>query len=163
MKHPERLSSPDRRDVTPWQPPLSAAGSKAHAYSENQSNLRNSVGQGRRRNLFSIVRKTALLNRSNEVPDELALFQLERISTEWTSELRRNIRVYPTCNLWRALLSLDVYTQTVLYAFLIKGWSSSRIAEHLDVSLITIQELLETGREELKRKLVEPRYSATAA
>jgi DNA-directed RNA polymerase specialized sigma24 family protein len=34
-----------------------------------------------------------------------------------------------------------------------KGWSSSRIAEHLDVSLITIQELLENGREQLKRKL----------
>jgi DNA-directed RNA polymerase specialized sigma24 family protein len=128
-----------------------------------KSNLRNSVGQGRRRILFSTVRQTALLSRTNGVPDEVALIQPERISTEWADELRRNIRVYPACNLWRALLSLDVCTQTVLYAFLIRGWSSSRIAEHLDVSLITIQELLENGREELKRKLVEPRYSATAA
>jgi len=40
---------------------------------------------------------------------------------------------------------------------LIKGWSSSRIAEYLDVSLITIQELLENGREQLKRELGEPR------
>src|SRR5258708_1280079 len=39
---------------------------------------------------------------------------------------------------------------------LIKGWSSSRIAEYLDVSLITIQDLLETGREKLKRELGEP-------
>jgi len=69
------------------------------------------------------------------------------------NDVRRNIRVYPTCNLWRALLSLDVYTQTVLYAFLIKGWSSIRIAENLYVSLITIQELLKKGREQLKRKL----------
>jgi DNA-directed RNA polymerase specialized sigma24 family protein len=128
-----------------------------------KSNLRNSVGQGRRRILFSTVRQTALLSRTNGVPDEVALIQPERISTEWADELRRNIRVYPACNLWRALLGLDVCTQTVLYAFLIRGWSSSRIAEHLDVSLITIQELLENGREELKRKLVEPRYSATAA
>jgi hypothetical protein len=45
---------------------------------------------------------------------------------------------------------------------LIKGWSSSRIAEYLDVSLITIQELLENGPEQLKRKLGEPRYSASA-
>ena len=106
---------------------------------------------------------TALVNRTDEVPDELALIQSERISTQWTNELRKNIRVYPTCNILKAILSLDVYTQTVVYAFLIKGWSSSRIAEHLDVSLITIQELLENGREQLKRKLVEPRYSATAA
>jgi DNA-directed RNA polymerase specialized sigma24 family protein len=109
------------------------------------------------------VRKTAPVNRTKEVPDKLALIQLDRISTQWTNELRRNIRVYPNCNILRALFSLDVYTQTVVYAFLIKGWSSSRIAQHLDVSLITIQELLENGREQLKRKLVEPRYSATAA
>ena len=122
---------------------------KANAYSENQSNLRNAGRPRQTKNSFLIVRKTALLNR----PDERALIQPERISTEWTNELRRNIRADPTCNLWRALLSLDVYAQTVLYACLIKGWSSSRIAEHLDVSLITIQELLENGREQLKRKL----------
>ena len=112
---------------------------------------------------FSTVRKTAPVNRTNEVPDELALIQLDRISTQWPNELRRNIRVCPNFNILRALFSLDVYTQTVVYAFLIKAWSSSRIAQHLDVSLITIQELLEKGREQLKRKLVEPRYSATAA
>jgi hypothetical protein len=32
------------------------------------------------------------------------------------------------------------------------------MAEHLDVSLITIQELLENGREELKRKLAESHW-----
>jgi hypothetical protein len=45
------------------------------------------------------VRKTALVNRTYEVPDELALIQSERISTQWTNELRKNIRVYPTCNI----------------------------------------------------------------
>jgi DNA-directed RNA polymerase specialized sigma24 family protein len=70
--------------------------------------------------------------------------------------------VYPPFNLWRALLSLDAYTQTVLYAFLIKGWSSSRIAPHLDVSVITIQELLENGRKQLNRRLAELVHSATA-
>ena len=74
------------------------------------------------------MRKTAPVNRTDEVPDELALIQSERISTQWTNELRKNIRVYPTCNILKAILSLDVYTQTVVYAFLIKGWSSSRIA-----------------------------------
>ena len=113
--------------------------------------------------LPSIVRKTALLNPS----DDLAFIQPESISTEWTGEpsfgfvllareLRRSIRVYPDCNLWRALLSLEVNTQTILYASLIKGWSSSRIAETLEVSLITVQELLESGREDLKRRLAEP-------
>ena len=113
----------------------------------------------RTKNSFLDVQKTALVNRT----DELAPIQSERISTEWTDELRKNIRVYPTCNLLKAILSLNVYTQTVVYAFLIKGWSSSRIAEHLDVSLITIQEILENGREQLKRKLVEPHYSQRAA
>jgi hypothetical protein len=114
------------------------------------------------------VRKTALLNPF----DELALIQPEPISAEWTGEpsfgfvllareLRRNIRVYPDCKLWRALLSLEAHTQTILYASLIKGWSSRRIAETLDISPITIQELLEDGREDLKRRLVEPHYSAT--
>ena len=75
---------------------------------------------------------------------------------QWTNELRRDIGLYPNCKLLRVLLSLDVYTRTVVYPFLIKGWSSSRIADRLKVSLITIQMLLEFGREQLKRKLAEP-------
>lgn len=96
------------------------------------------------------------MNRTNEILDALSLIQSERISKQWSNELRKHMLVYPTCNILRALLSLDVYTQTVVYAFLIKGGSSSRIAEYLDVSLITIQELLENGREQLKRELGEP-------
>jgi DNA-directed RNA polymerase specialized sigma subunit len=103
------------------------------------------------------------MNRTDEILDALSLIQSERISNQWSNELRKHILVYPTCNILRALLSLDVYTQTVVYAFLIKGWSSSRIAQHLDVSVITIQELLENGRKQLKRKLAEPAHSATAA
>jgi hypothetical protein len=79
------------------------------------------------------------VNRTDEVPDELALIQSERISTQWTNELRKNIRVYPTCNILKAILSLDLYMQTVVYEFLIKGWSSNRIAEHLDASLDLVQ------------------------
>ena len=97
------------------------------------------------------MRKSAVVNRTDGRPAKVALVEPERIATQWTNELRRNIRVYPTCNLLRVLLSLDAYTRTVLYAFLIKGWSSSRIAEYLDVSVIAIQELLENGQEQLKR------------
>jgi DNA-directed RNA polymerase specialized sigma24 family protein len=103
------------------------------------------------------MQMTTLLNRINGRPDELALIQSEPISMRWTNELRRNISLYPSCNLLRVLLSLDVYTRTVVYPFLIKGWSSSRIADRLKVSLITIQMLLEIGREQLQRKLAEPR------
>jgi DNA-directed RNA polymerase specialized sigma24 family protein len=105
------------------------------------------------KNSFLDVRKTATMNRTNEILDALSFIQSERISNQWTNELRKHILVYPTCKILRALLSLDVYTQTVVYAFLIKGWSSSRIAEYLDVSVITIQELLENGQEQLKRTL----------
>ena len=112
---------------------------------------------------FRPCQRPLLVNRTNEVPNEFALIQSERISTQWTNELRKNIRDYPTCNILKAIFSLDVYTQRVVYAFLIKGLSSSRIAEHLDVSLITIQELLKNGHQQLKRKLVEPHYSARAA
>jgi hypothetical protein len=52
--------------------------------------------------------------RTDEVPDELALIQSERISTQWTNELRKNIRVYPTCNILKATLSLDLYMQAVV-------------------------------------------------
>jgi hypothetical protein len=113
------------------------------------------------KNSFLDVRKTALANRTDEVPDELALIQSERISTQWTNELRKNIRVYPTCNILKATLSLDLYMQTVVYEFFIKGWSSSRIAEHLDAALIKIQETLENAENQLKRKLVEPHYYGT--
>jgi|SRR5271157_5072822 len=100
---------------------------------------------------------TTLLNRTDARPDELALIQSEPISMQWTNELRRNIGLHPSCQFLRVLLSLDVYTRTVVYPFLMKGWSSGRIADRLKVSLITIQTLLEIGREQLKRKLAAPR------
>jgi DNA-directed RNA polymerase specialized sigma24 family protein len=100
---------------------------------------------------------TTLLNRTDGRSDERSLIRSEPISIEWTNELRRNIDLHPNCKLLRALLSLDLYTQTVVYPFLIKGWSSRRIADRLKVSLITIQKLLEIGREQLKRKLAAPR------
>jgi DNA-directed RNA polymerase specialized sigma24 family protein len=89
--------------------------------------------------------------------DELALIRSEPISMQWTDELRKNVGLYPSCKLLKELLSLDVYTRTVIYPLLIKGWSSSRIADRLKISIITTQKLLEIGREELKRKLAPPR------
>jgi len=89
--------------------------------------------------------------------DELVLIGSESISMQWTNELRKNVGLYPSCILLRELLSLDLYTRTVVYPLLIKGWSSSRIADRLNVSIITIQDLLEIGREQLKRKLAPPR------
>jgi hypothetical protein len=103
------------------------------------------------------MQMTTLLNRIDGRPDELAFIRSEPISMQWTDELRRNIGLYPSCKLLRELLSLDLYTRTVVYPFLIKGWSARRIADRLKVSLITIQKLLEIGREQLKRKLVAPR------
>ena len=99
------------------------------------------------------MQMTMLLSRTDGRPDELALIQSEPISTQWTNELRRNIGRHPSCKLLRELLSLDLYTRTVVYPFLIKGWSSRRIADRLKVSLMTIQKLLEMGRQQLKRKL----------
>ena len=99
---------------------------------------------------------TTLLNQTDGRPDELALIRSEPISMQWTNEMRRNVRLHPSCKLLRELLSLDLYTRTVVYPLLIKGWSSSRIADRLKVSLITIQMLLEIGREQLKRKLAAP-------
>ena len=75
---------------------------------------------------------------------------------QWANELRRNVSLHPSCKLLRELLSLDPYIRTVVYPFLIKGWSSSRIGDCLKVSLVTIQTLLEIGREQLKRKLATP-------
>src|SRR5271165_5140901 len=96
---------------------------------------------------------TTLLIRTVCSRDELALIRSEPISIQWTNELRKNVGLYPSCKLLRELLGLDVYTRTVIYPLLIKGWSSSRIADRLKVSTITIQKLLEIGREQLKRKL----------
>jgi hypothetical protein len=89
--------------------------------------------------------------------DELVLIGSEPISMQWTNELRKYVILYPSCKLLSELLSLDLYTRTVVYPLLIKGWSSSRIADRLKVSITTIQKLLEIGREQLKRKLAPPR------
>ena len=89
--------------------------------------------------------------------DELVLIGSEPISMQWTDELRKNVGLHPSCKLLRELLSLDIYTRTVVYPLLIKGWSSSRIADRLKVSIITIHKLWEIGREQLKSKLAPPR------
>jgi len=103
------------------------------------------------------MQMTTLLNRTDDRTDELVLIRSEPISMQWTNELRRSIGLHPSCKFLRELLSLDLYTRTVVYPLLIKGWSSRRIADRLKVSLITIQKLLEIGREQLKRKLAAPR------
>src|SRR6516165_11680344 len=102
------------------------------------------------------MQMTTLLNGIDGRPDEIALIQSQPIAIQWTNELRRIIGIHPGCKLLRELLSLDLYTRTVVYPFLIKGWSPRRIADRLKVSLITIQMLLEIGREQLKRKLAAP-------
>src|SRR5260370_38695630 len=102
------------------------------------------------------------MHRTHEILDGLSLIPSARISNQWTNERRKHILVYPPFNLCRALLSIDVYTQTVLYASLIKGWSSSRIAQHLDVAVITIQELLQNGRKQLTGRLADLGDTATA-
>jgi len=102
------------------------------------------------------MQMTTLLNLIDGRPDELALIRSEPILMQWTNELRRNIGLHPSCKLLRELLNLNLYTRTVVYPLLIKGWSASRIANRLKVSLITIQELLEIGREQLKRELAAP-------
>jgi DNA-directed RNA polymerase specialized sigma24 family protein len=99
------------------------------------------------------MQMSILLNRSDGGADELALIRTEPISMQWTNELRRNVRLHPSCRLLRELLGLDPCTRTVVYPFLMKGWSSIQIAERLKVSLATIQTLLEIGRDQLKRKL----------
>jgi hypothetical protein len=106
------------------------------------------------------MQMTTLLNRTNGIPQEVALIRSEPILMQWTNELRRNIDLHPSCKLLRVLLSLDIYTRTVVYLFLIKGWSLSRIADRLEVSLFTIQKLLEIGREQLKRALAEPQLES---
>src|SRR5260370_1474767 len=100
---------------------------------------------------------SAFINRKEEITDELVLIRSEQISMQWTKELRRSIGFHPSCKLLREILSLDIYSRKVVYPLLIKGWSSRRIADRLKVSLITIQKLLEIGREQLKRKLAAAR------
>ena len=99
---------------------------------------------------------TTLLNRTYDTFDELALIGSEPISMQWTKELRRSIGLHPGCKLLRGLLSLDLNTRTVVYPLLIKGWSSRQIADRLKVSLITIQNLLESGRQQLQSNLAAP-------
>jgi hypothetical protein len=103
------------------------------------------------------MQMTKLLDRTHDGPDELALIGSEPISMQWTNELQRSSGLHPGCKLLRELLSLDLYTRTVVYPVLIKGWSSRRIADRLKVSPITIQKLLEIGREQLKKNLAAPR------
>jgi DNA-directed RNA polymerase specialized sigma24 family protein len=103
------------------------------------------------------MQMTALLNRTDDRPDELALIRSKPISMQWTNELRSSLDRHPGCKLLRELLSLDLNIRTVVYPFLIKGWSSRQIADRLKVSLITIQNLLEIGRKQLKRNLAAPR------
>ena len=67
---------------------------------------------------------TTLLNRTDDRTDELVLIRSEPISMQWTNELRRSLGLHPSCKLLRELLSLDLYTLTVVYPLLIKGWSS---------------------------------------
>jgi DNA-directed RNA polymerase specialized sigma24 family protein len=109
------------------------------------------------------MQMTTLLNRTDDRPDELVLIRSEPISMQWTNELQRSIGLHLSCKLLRELLSLDLYTRTVVYPLLIKGWSSRRIADRLKVSLITIQKLLEIGREQLKKKLAAPRWNRNGA
>lgn len=99
---------------------------------------------------------TALLNRTYDPSDELALIGSEPVSTQWTKELRRSIGLHPGCKLLRGILSLDLNTRTVVYPLLIKGWTSRQIANRLRVSLTTIHRLLETGRQQLQSSLATP-------
>jgi hypothetical protein len=115
-----------------------------------------------RRGVAFIVMKDHASNHASEGgsdsrPHEIGLIQSEVISMQWTNELRRNIDLHPNCKILKEILSLDLYTRTVVYPFLIKGWSPRRIADRFKVSLITIQKLLELGSEQLKRRLAAPR------
>jgi len=106
---------------------------------------------------LKIMQMTTLPDRIDDRPVNTALIQSKPIAMQWTEELRRIIGTHPSCKLLRELLNLDLYTRAVLYPFLIKGWSPRRIADRLKVPLITIQKLLEAGREQLKGKLATPR------
>ena len=97
-----------------------------------------------------------LLNQIGNGLGEVALIRSQPVSMEWTNELRKSIGLHPGCQFLKELLSLDLSTRTAVYPFLIKGWSSRQIANRLKVSLITIQKLLEVGREQLKKKVAKP-------
>jgi hypothetical protein len=83
------------------------------------------------------MQMTKPLNPIDRKSDELVLIQSEPISMQWTNELWRNIGLHPSCKLLKELLSLNLYTRTVVYPLLIKGWSPRRIADRLKVSLLT--------------------------
>jgi hypothetical protein len=76
---------------------------------------------------------TALLNRTYDTHDELALIRSEPISMQWTKELRRSIGLHPGSKLLRGLLSLDLNTRTIVYPLLTRG-AVRRIANRLEVS-----------------------------
>jgi hypothetical protein len=63
------------------------------------------------------MRMTTLLNQTDGRPDELALIRSEPISMQWTNELRKNVRLHPSCKVLSEVLSLDLYTRTVVYPF----------------------------------------------
>jgi DNA-directed RNA polymerase specialized sigma24 family protein len=99
---------------------------------------------------------TALLNGIEGRPREIAFIRSQPIASRWTDELRRISETHPNCKLLRELLRLDLCTRTVVYPFLIKGWTPRRISDRLKVSIITVEKLLEIGREQLTEKLARP-------
>jgi DNA-directed RNA polymerase specialized sigma24 family protein len=100
-----------------------------------------------------MMHASILFNRVDYQTAELAAIQYKPLATQWTEELRTNIQTHPRCRMLKELLNLDLYTRAVLYPFFIKGWTPRRIADRLKISLVLVQELLQTGREQLKRKL----------
>ena len=100
---------------------------------------------------------TTFPNQIDDRSADTALIHSKPITVQWTEELRKTLGTYPSCKLLRELWNLDLYTRTVLYPLLIKGWGARRIADRLKVPIVTIQKLLETGREQLKKKLATPR------
>src|SRR5208282_3337088 len=95
------------------------------------------------------MQMTTLLNRIDGRADELALIRSEPISMQWTNELRRNIGLHPSCKLLRELLNLDLYTRTVGYPLLIKGWSASRIGRISDLLKILLAYFTFSWKKEL--------------
>jgi DNA-directed RNA polymerase specialized sigma24 family protein len=106
------------------------------------------------------MQTTTLLNRIEDLPVDTALNQSRPIALQWSEELRRIVATHPRCRLLKELLNLDLYNRAVLFLLLVKGWSPRRIADRLKVSLVTIQKLLETSREQLKSKLAGSDFRA---
>jgi DNA-directed RNA polymerase specialized sigma24 family protein len=107
------------------------------------------------------MQTTTLLNRIEDLPVDTALNQSRPIALQWSEELRRIVATHPRCRLLKELLNLDLYNRAVLFLLLVKGWSPRRIADRLKVSLVTIQKLLETSREQLKSKLAGSDFRAS--